>query len=269
MTPRHGHRTAERPGDEALARLRAHPRQPDEASLFFHDNQFDRPAVKVLPGEYFVHDGPIVILTTLGSCIATCLWDPQRRIGGMNHFMLPEGNAAGASAGRYGSYAMELLINALMKRGAARARLHAKVFGGGMVVEGTNSINIGKQNTRFVLDYLATEGVPVLAHDVLDIHPRKVRLMPDTGEVKVKRLPPTRAGELARREQEAAHHIAPPRRPRAAWTCSERHAGARWDPSWSRRRWWWSTTRRWCAACLRRSSTAAATWNASAWPATR
>jgi chemotaxis protein CheD len=210
MTPRQGHRTAERPSDEALARLRAHPRQPGEASFFFHDNQFDRPAVKVLPGEYFVHDGPIVILTTLGSCIATCLWDPQRRVGGMNHFMLPEGSAGAIGAGRYGWHAMELLINALMKRGAARARLQAKVFGGGMVVEGMNSINIGEQNTRFVLDYLATEGIPVLAHDLLDIHPRRVCLMPDTGEVKVKRLPPTRAAELARREQETAHHIAPP-----------------------------------------------------------
>jgi chemotaxis protein CheD len=210
MTHRHVHRTAKHTPEEGLASLQGQPRQPGEARFFFYDNQFDRPAVKVLPGEYFVHDGPIVILTTLGSCIATCLWDPQRRVGGMNHFMLPEGSSGAVGAGRYGSYAMELLINSLMRQGATRARLQAKVFGGGMVVEGMNRINIGEQNTRFVLDYLAAEGIPVLARDVLDIHPRKICLKPDTGEVKVKRLPAARAAELARREQQAAQHIALP-----------------------------------------------------------
>lgn len=193
----------------SLARLRAQPREPGEASFFFHDNQFHRDAVKVLPGEYFVHDGEIVILTTLGSCIAVCLWDPQRRVGGMNHFMLPEGGNQTGGAGRYGSFAMELLINALMHRGAVKSRLQAKVFGGAMVIAGMTSINVGEQNTRFVLDYLKTEGIPVLSKDVLEIFPRKVGFMPDNGQAMVKRLPPTRAADLLEREQELARRIVP------------------------------------------------------------
>ena len=102
----------------------------------------------MLPGEYFVHDEDLLIMTTLGSCIAACLWDRQRRIGGMNHFMLPEGGGSGADAGRYGGFAMELLINELIKRGATRATMEAKVFGGGAVIAGMNSINVGERNTE-------------------------------------------------------------------------------------------------------------------------
>ena len=87
---------------------------------------------------------------TLGSCIAACLWDRERRIGGMNHFMLPEGSG---DSGRYGSYAMELLINELMKRGASRLTMEAKIFGGGAVISGMNSINVGERNTQFVIEY--------------------------------------------------------------------------------------------------------------------
>lgn len=205
--PTHSH--AKHAHGGRLARLRTETRQPGEASFFFHDNQFHRDAVKVLPGEYFVHDSDIVILTTLGSCIAVCLWDPQRRVGGMNHFMLPEGRNQGGGAGRYGSYAMELLINALMHHGAVKSRLQAKVFGGAMVIEGMTSINIGEQNTRFVLDYLKTENIPVLSKDVLEIYPRKVCFMPDNGQAMIKRLPPTRAADLVEREQELARRIAP------------------------------------------------------------
>jgi chemotaxis protein CheD len=100
-----------------LARLKAQSRKPGEASFFFYDAHFKNDAVKILPGEYFVYDEDILIMTTLGSCIAACLWDRHARIGGMNHFMLPEGGD-GNTSGRYGSYAMELLINELMKRGA-------------------------------------------------------------------------------------------------------------------------------------------------------
>ena len=122
-----------------LERLRAAARRPGEASFFYYDAHFRNEAVKVLPGEHFVHDEDILVMTTLGSCIAACLWDRERRIGGMNHFMLPEG--AGDS-GRYGSYAMELLINEMMKRGASRITMEAKVFGGGAVISGMNSLNV-------------------------------------------------------------------------------------------------------------------------------
>ena len=114
-----------------LQRLKMQPRKPGEASFFWFDPHFKAEAVKVLPGEYFVDAEDIPIMTTLGSCIAACLWDRQARIGGLNHFLLPDGDDG---SGRYGSYAMELLINEMMKRGASRGSLEAKVFGGGAVV---------------------------------------------------------------------------------------------------------------------------------------
>ena len=165
-----------------LDQLRAVARRPGEASFFWFDTQFGNDAVKVLPGEYFVHADDILIMTTLGSCIAACLWDREQRIGGLNHFMLPEGTG---SDGRYGSYAMELLINEMLRRGASRAALEAKVFGGAQVIAGMDTMNVGERNTRFVLEYLQTERIPVVSRDVLDVHPRKVCFMPASGRVVV------------------------------------------------------------------------------------
>jgi chemotaxis protein CheD len=187
-----------------LQRLRAASRQPGEASFFFYDAHFRNEAVKILPGEYFVHDEDLLIMTTLGSCIAACLFDRQQRIGGMNHFMLPDGVGSGADAGRYGSYAMELLINQLIKRGATRATMEAKVFGGGAVIAGMNSINVGERNTSFVLDYLATERITVVSKDVLDVYPRKVCFLPHSGKAMVKRLAAANTDALLAQERAAA-----------------------------------------------------------------
>jgi len=184
-----------------LERLRNTPRKAGEASFFFWDAHFGNDAVKVLPGEYFVHDEDILITTTLGSCIAACLWDRERRVGGMNHFMLPEGVG---DSGRYGSFAMELLINEMMRRGATRMTMEAKVFGGGAVIGGMNSINVGERNTRFVIDYLNTERIPIVSRDVLEIYPRKVCFLPDTGKAMVKRLAPTHAEALVEQDRAAA-----------------------------------------------------------------
>lgn len=166
--------------------LKSRPRKPGEASFFFFDQHFRYAAAKVLPGEYYVSDEDIIIMTVLGSCIAACIWDSRLRIGGMNHFMLPEGGAD--TSGRYGSYAMELLINELIKRGATREYMQAKVFGGGAVISGMTTMNVGERNTQFVLDYLATERIPVVSKDVMDIYPRKVVFFPVTGKAMVKRL---------------------------------------------------------------------------------
>jgi chemotaxis protein CheD len=190
-------------GAARLAQLKAAPRERGEARFFFHDTHFASNAVKVLPGEWFVADEPLLITTTLGSCIAVCLWDRVRRIGGLNHFMLPDGDAADAS-GRYGGFAMELLINALMKRGAARGALEAKVFGGGQVIGGMSSLNVGERNARFALDYLRAERIPVLAKDVLDIYPRKVCFLPDSGKAMVKRLASANTDALLTQERAAA-----------------------------------------------------------------
>ncbi len=194
-----------------LERLKAAPRKPGEASFFFFEPHFGADAVKVLPGEYFVHDQDLAILTTLGSCIAACLWDRERRVGGLNHFMLPElgATATGLDSGRYGSYAMELLINELLKRGASRLTLEAKVFGGGAVISGMESLNVGERNTTFVLDYLKTERIPVVSMDVLDIYPRKVCFFPASGKAMVKRLAASNPEALVAQDRAAARKPLP------------------------------------------------------------
>lgn len=192
-----------------LRQLKAAPRRAGEASFFYYDAHFRNEAVKVLPGEFFVHDEDILITTTLGSCIAACIWDRDKRVGGINHFMLPDrGNAM--DSGRYGSFAMELLINELIKRGAKRSTMEAKVFGGGAVVAGMNSLNVGERNARFVLDYLRTERIAVVSQDVLDIYPRKICYLPASGKALVKRLAAVHNETLVAREAEAARHPATP-----------------------------------------------------------
>lgn len=180
--------------------LKAQPRKPGEASFFYADHHFQYDAVKVLPGEYFVSNEDLVIMTVLGSCIAACIWDARARVGGMNHFMLPDGDAAEVS-GRYGSFAMELLINEMLKVGARRETMQAKVFGGAQVMAGFTSLNVGERNTKFVMDYLATERIPVVSQDVLDIYPRKVCYFPVTGKALVKRLAHSHPETLAVEER--------------------------------------------------------------------
>ncbi|MEK8033097.1 chemoreceptor glutamine deamidase CheD [Ideonella sp. DXS29W] len=189
-----------------LERLKAQSRKAGEASFFFYDAHFKNEAVKVLPGEYYCDSEDLLVMTTLGSCIAACLWDRQARVGGMNHFMLPDG--AGDS-GRYGSYAMELLINEMMKRGASRLTMEAKVFGGGAVISGMNSINVGERNTKFVMDFLSTERIPIVSKDVLDVYPRKVCFLPASGKAMVKRLAPANAEALIAQDRVAAQKAAP------------------------------------------------------------
>ncbi len=193
-------------GSARLAQLKSAPRKAGEASFFFWDAHFRNDSVKVLPGEYFVHDEDLLITTTLGSCIAACLWDRERRIGGMNHFMLPEGSG---DSGRYGSYAMELLINELMKKGASRMTLEAKIFGGGAVIGGMSSINVGERNTQFVINYLQTERIPIVSRDVMEIYPRKVCFLPASGKAMVKRLAATHNDTFVAQDRLAAQRAAP------------------------------------------------------------
>lgn len=197
------------PRTERLTRLKSRPPRPGEASFFYFDAHFKSEAVKILPGEYFVYHEDLLIMTTLGSCIAVCLWDRQAKVGGMNHFMLPDSGGNGQDSGRYGSYAMELLINELMKLGASRMTMEAKVFGGGAVISGMNTINVGERNTTFVMDYLKTERIPVVSKDVLDIYPRKVCFLPFSGKAMVKRLAPSNPEAILQQERLAAQKVAP------------------------------------------------------------
>lgn len=144
--------------------------------------------VQILPGDLYVTRQPEVITTVLGSCVAACVRDPQRGIGGMNHFMLPVAPArdAGASA-RYGVYALELLVNAIMRRGGRRAALEVKVFGGGRVIECGG--DIGAANIAFVHKFFADEHIPIVAEDVGRHFARRVRYWPKTGRVQLAQMP--------------------------------------------------------------------------------
>ncbi len=155
------------------------------------DTRFPYEVAVILPGEYFVSQEPKVVYTVLGSCISVCLRDPVINVGGMNHFMLaaPASNSAldrWVNSGRYGSFAMEMLINGIVKYGGKKERLEAKVFGGGKIYDSTN--NIGAKNAAWALDYLENEGVPLLKADVGDLCPRKIYFFTDSGKVLMKKL---------------------------------------------------------------------------------
>ncbi len=162
------------------------------APNLYYDKKFEIDAVKIMPGEYYVTARDMAMVTVLGSCVAACIRDRTSGIGGMNHFMLP-GNVGDdvsilSPSMRYGTYAMEIMINQLFKMGAKRSNLEAKVFGAGNVLNGLTISNVGERNADFVLDYLRTENIALTGQDLLDIHPRKVYFFPRTARVLVKKL---------------------------------------------------------------------------------
>ena len=143
---------------------------------------------KILPGEFYVTMQEELIVTVLGSCIAACIRDKKLGIGGMNHFMLPSTSDVDklSGANRYGNYAMENLINEILKNGGHRENLEAKVVGGGKILQ--NMTDVGQKNIAFVQEYLQTEGIPVISEDIGDLYPRKVAYIPATGKAFMKRL---------------------------------------------------------------------------------
>jgi chemotaxis protein CheD len=180
------------------------------ATNVYYDRTFDCDAAKILPGEYYYTGKDMLIVTVLGSCVSACIRDRVRGLGGMNHFMLPDGGDPGnpvSASMRYGTYAMEVLINDLLKAGARREHLEAKVFGGGAVLRGFSAMNVGERNAAFVMQFLKTERIPVLAEDLNDIYPRKVYFFPRTGKVLVKKLMQTQNDTLAKRELDYAKRL--------------------------------------------------------------
>lgn len=136
--------------------------------------------VHVVQGEYAVSDQPDTILTTiLGSCVSTCICDPIAGVGGMNHFLLPDSGPVSGQQFRYGLYAMELLINGLLKKGASKERLEAKLFGGAMKNDGLG--RIGPANAAFAQRFLADEGIRCVAQSLGGTLARRVRFTPTTG----------------------------------------------------------------------------------------
>lgn len=139
----------------------------------------------VIQGEYKVSSNPETVLTTiLGSCVAACLRDPVAGVGGMNHFLLPGSSetAHGMAATRYGVHLMELLINALLKSGARRDRLEAKIFGGAQTI--AQFSNVGQQNAAFARQFLADEGIAVVGGSTGGDHGRKVEFWPVSGRAR-------------------------------------------------------------------------------------
>jgi chemotaxis protein CheD len=152
------------------------------------DPTFKIMAVKVLPGEHYVSTaGQEMIVTVLGSCVAACVWDTRLKIGGMNHFMLPDsGNDAPVDkAMRFGNFAMEELINDVLRRGGRRENLEIKVFGGGNVLAGMGNAgpSVGDRNGEFVRRYLHDEGFRIAAEDLGGPHPRRIHFFPRIGKV--------------------------------------------------------------------------------------
>lgn len=182
----------------------------------YWDSGTGRWTARVLPGEYYVTRSDEAVSTVLGSCIAACIGDLSVGIGGMNHFMLPEEFAGSAadrwldpSAGlatRYGSHAMESLINSLLKLGADRRRFEIKLFGAGRIL--STGTDVGASNIAFVRRYLQTEGLKAVAEDLGDIYPRRIIYFPATGKVRVRRLPPMDGTEIAARERRYLGDIA-------------------------------------------------------------
>ena len=173
-------------------------------NLYF-DSSFDIDAAKILPGEYYVTKRDMVLVTVLGSCVAACIRDRVSGIGGMNHFMLPDSNRdsndPNSTSARYGTFAMEMMINQLIKMGARRENLVAKIFGGGNVMRGLTTANVGPRNAAFALDYLRNERIAIAGQDMLDNYARKVYFFPTSGRVLVKKIRTMHNETIIEREQ--------------------------------------------------------------------
>jgi chemotaxis protein CheD len=166
--------------------------------------------VKVFPGDFYVTDrADETLVTVLGSCVAACIRDPRLGIGGMNHFMLPQGRTGGwgrdPESTRFGNFAMEKLINELMKMGCSRESLEIKVFGGGNVTE--SNIAVGTDNAQFALRYLEAERLRCVAQDLGGRFPRRIHYSPATGRVVRRLLGRDASGAVARDEFEHAKRL--------------------------------------------------------------
>jgi chemotaxis protein CheD len=180
------------PGFEAIAR--------------FYNRELNMDMVKILPGEFYVTKTNEIIATVLGSCVSVCIRDRKNGVGGMNHFMLPDGNKNDENwkynkitrAARYGTDAMEHLVNEIMKHGGKRNNLEFKLCGGGRIMASMN--DIGKKNIDFIKRYMEMEGYAADSEDLGSIHPRKVRYFPKTGKLQVMKLRSLHNDTIVKRE---------------------------------------------------------------------
>lgn len=162
----------------------------------FFDNSFNRNIVTIYPGEYYVSKGPEFVSTILGSCVAICLFDPKNLIGGINHFMLAKPGSKETlkeekgPIGRFGKYAIDLLIDEMIKAGADRKNLQAKIFGGSNVfnLPETSHEQVGSENIKFAKEYLGQLNIPIMTEDLGGVPSRKIIFDPATFKVLLKRI---------------------------------------------------------------------------------
>jgi len=180
----------------------------------YWDAGFGKYVAKILPGQYYVTHHRELIATVLGSCVSACIRDNVIGIGGMNHFMLPIKKKHGSDAWkdsyvneatRYGNFAMEHLINDILKNGGRRKNLELKVFGGGKMIQAMT--DIGLSNINFIHEYISTEELNCIAEDLGDIYPRKILFDPKTGKVKMKKLRNMHNRTIVERENIYMHEL--------------------------------------------------------------
>ena len=162
-----------------------------------------QPRLHVIQGQFKVSSDPNVVMSTiLGSCVAACLRDPKIGIGGMNHFLLPGTGNTGGEATRYGVHLMELLINELLKNGARKDRMEAKIFGGAQTM--TRISNVGHQNGQFAEQFLKDEGIVVIGSSLGGNFGRKVEFWPVSGRARQSALNGAETVKAVERERPVA-----------------------------------------------------------------
>ncbi len=191
--------------DSSFPRPEREPALPGfEHIKHYWDNKHESYTARIMPGEFFVSTTNEMIATVLGSCVSACIRDVKSGVGGMNHFMLPEGEKCPSSgaclstSARYGTYAMEQMINTILSHGGRRERLEIKLFGGGKVLQ--SMTDIGNRNIQFVRDYLRMEALMVASEDLGGTHPRKVLYFPASGRVLMRKLPISQDESVCQRE---------------------------------------------------------------------
>lgn len=174
----------------------------------YYDQRIKGDVVFVLPGFHYVSAKTgVAVSTLLGSCVSACLRDEASNLGGLNHFLLPHssGQTDTSQSARYGIHAMEVLINDLIKRGAQKQNLVAKIFGGANVIATSTPNPIGQQNATFVKDYLTAEGIPIIASDLGGSRARRIYFFPETGRVSVLLVNATDHATVQAKEIELRH----------------------------------------------------------------
>lgn len=185
------------------------PKRPSALPGFEHikhnwDTQHEIYTVRIMPGEFYVSTTNEMITTVLGSCVSACIRDIKTGVGGMNHFMLPEGEkcptsgACLSTSARYGSYAMEQMMNTILANGGRRDRLEIKLFGGSRVLKTLH--DVGTRNIEFVRKYLEIELLAVTNEDLGGLHPRKVHYFPASGRVLMRHLPISQDEKVGQQE---------------------------------------------------------------------